>query len=61
MIATGETLDKALWLAVEVETLARQFYGCLQIGGPRLLPVAEIDRVRARMAGYGHAPNSGRS
>ena len=54
LIATGATLDKAMWLAVEVETLARQFHGCLQIGGPRLLPVDEIERVRLRMKNYGH-------
>jgi L-fuculose-phosphate aldolase len=53
MIAIGKTLDKAMWLAVEVETLARQYHGCLQIGRPPLLPSAEIERVRQRMAGYG--------
>lgn len=54
MIATGATLDKAMWLAVEVEALARQFHGCLQIGGPHLLALDEIERVRARLADYGH-------
>ena len=44
-----------MWLAVEVETLARQYHGCLQIGTPPLLSEAEIDNVRVRMAGYGHA------
>ncbi|RTE95250.1 hypothetical protein D6B98_03990 [Bradyrhizobium sp. LVM 105] len=53
MIAVGKTLDKAMWLAVEVETLARQYHGCLQIGQPPLLHSAEIERVRQRMAGYG--------
>lgn len=53
MIAIGKTLDKAMWLAVEVETLARQYHGCLQIGRPPLLPSAEIERVRQRMADYG--------
>jgi L-fuculose-phosphate aldolase len=53
MIAIGKSLDKALWLAVEVETLARQYHGCLQIGKPPLLTGAEIERVRQRMAGYG--------
>src|SRR3954470_8239405 len=53
MIATGKTLDKAMWLAVEVETLAGQYPGCLQIGKPPLLSSAEIQRVRGRMAGYG--------
>lgn len=52
MIAVGKTLDKAMWLAVEVETLARQYHGCLQIGKPPLSS-DEIERVRRRMAGYG--------
>ena len=55
MIATGPSLSKAMWLAVEVETLARQYHGCLQIGQPPLLPTDEIERVRLKMAGYGHA------
>ncbi|WP_425310578.1 class II aldolase/adducin family protein [Falsirhodobacter halotolerans] len=55
MIAAGKTLAKAMWLAVEVETLARQYHGCLQLGDPPLLPVAEIENVLSRMAGYGHA------
>jgi len=55
MIAIGPSLSKAMWLAVEVETLARQYHGCLQIGTPPLLPKAEIEKVRNRMAGYGPA------
>jgi L-fuculose-phosphate aldolase len=55
MIAIGSSLSKAMWLAVEVETLARQYHGCLQIGRPPLLPTDEIERVRLKMAGYGHA------
>jgi L-fuculose-phosphate aldolase len=55
MIAVGPTLAKAMWLAVEVETLARQYHGCLQIGRPPLLPADEIERVRLKMTDYGHA------
>jgi len=55
MIAIGVSLARALWLAVEVETLARQYHGCLQIGKPPVLPSDEIERVRRKMAGYGHA------
>jgi L-fuculose-phosphate aldolase len=55
MIAIGPSLDKAMWLAVEVETLARQYHGCLQIGTPPLLPKDEIENVRRRIAGYGLA------
>jgi len=55
MIAVGPSLARALWLAVEVEALARQYHGCLQIGTPPLLSESEIERVRQKMAGYGHA------
>src|ERR1700723_2777754 len=51
MIVTGPSLAKAMWLAVEVETLARQYHGCLQIGTPPLLSKAEIENVKGRMAG----------
>jgi len=53
MIAVGPSLSKAMWLAVEVEALARQYHGCLQIGTPRLLPKEEIKNVLGRIAGYG--------
>jgi L-fuculose-phosphate aldolase len=53
MIAVGPSLSKAMWLAVEVEALARQYHGCLQIGTPPLLSKAEIDNVLSRIAGYG--------
>ena len=55
MIAVGPSLARALWLAVEVEALARHYHGCLQIGTPPLLSESEIERVRQKMAGYGHA------
>src|SRR5579864_8621430 len=53
MIVAGSSLAKAMWLAVEVETLARQYHGALQIGTPPVLSKAEIENVRTRMAGYG--------
>lgn len=53
MIAIGSSLSKAMWLAVEVETPARQYHGCLQIGQSPLLPKDEIERVRVKMAGCG--------
>ena len=55
MISTGASLSKAMWLAVEVETLARQYLGCLPYGEPPLLSREEIANVISRMAGYGHA------
>jgi L-fuculose-phosphate aldolase len=53
MIAIGPTLERAMWLAVELETIARQYYHCLVIGGAVILDDDEIERVRARFAGYG--------
>src|SRR3954449_13436223 len=53
MIAVGPSLSKTMWLAVEVEALARQYHGCLQIGTPRLLSKQEIQNVLYRIAGYG--------
>ena len=56
MIATGASLDKAKWLAVELETLARQYYLTLSIGGPLLLSEAEIAHVQERFKSYGPRP-----
>ena len=53
MIATGTSMAKAMWLAVELETLARQYYLALQIGNPRVLPDDEIARVGEKFKGYG--------
>jgi L-fuculose-phosphate aldolase len=53
MIVVGPSLARAMWLAVEVETLARQYHGCLQIGTPPLLSKTEIENVRRRINGYG--------
>jgi L-fuculose-phosphate aldolase len=53
MIAVGSSLAQAMWLAVEVETLARQYHGALQIGEPPVLSDEEIENVIKRMASYG--------
>lgn len=53
MITVGSNLDKAMWLAVELETLARQYYHSLLIGGPKLLPNEEIAGVVESFRGYG--------
>src|ERR1041384_5142793 len=52
LIAVGPSLAKAMWLAVEVETLARQYHAALQDVKPPLLSKDEIEKVRVRMAGY---------
>lgn len=53
MIATGPTLEKALALAVEVETLAQMYWQALQIGEPPVLDEAEMTRVLERFRTYG--------
>ncbi len=53
MIATGPSLEKAMWLAVEVETLARQYFNTLSIGGPELLSDEEIERTIEKFKTYG--------
>ena len=53
MIVLGPNLKKAMWLAVEVETLAAQYWRALQVGKPKILPDAEIQRVIEKFRGYG--------
>ena len=53
MIAVGETLARALWRAVELETLARQYALALQIGAPVLLTGAQVAEAADAFSGYG--------
>ncbi|MCE7029428.1 class II aldolase/adducin family protein [Jiella avicenniae] len=53
MIATGANLDKAMWLAVELETIAKQYYMSLLIGGPNLLSEGEIADTVKSFGSYG--------
>ncbi len=53
MITAGESLEKAMWRAVELETLARQYWQALQAGAPVILSQKQIDETLARFAGYG--------
>jgi L-fuculose-phosphate aldolase len=51
MIATGSSLDKAMWLAVELETISKQYYNSLLIGGPNILTDLQIDETMKAMEG----------
>jgi L-fuculose-phosphate aldolase len=53
MIATGPDLEKAMWLAVEVETLCKQYAAALKIGTPHILPDDEIGRTVEKFSRYG--------
>ncbi len=55
IVATGADLDAAQRLAIEVETLAAQYWHVLQLGRARLLGRAEMARVLAKFATYGQA------
>ncbi len=58
-IALGADMASALWLAVEVETLARIYLKSLALGEPPVLPDDEMERVieQMRRMSYGQAPN----
>ena len=53
MVATGHDLRAAMWLAVEVETLCKQYAVALQIGTPRALADDEIERTIEKFKEYG--------
>jgi len=53
MIATGANLKRAMWLAVELETIAKQYYLALQIGGAQTLSDGEIVHVVEKFKSYG--------
>jgi L-fuculose-phosphate aldolase len=52
-ICFGPSLDKALWLAVEVEALCHQFWAASMIGKPVLMTDAEMTSVLKRFPTYG--------
>ncbi|MGE0004512.1 MAG: class II aldolase/adducin family protein [Parvibaculaceae bacterium] len=52
-IAFGPDLDKALWLAGEIETLCRQYWAASLAGKPAILSDAQMKTVLARFKTYG--------
>jgi L-fuculose-phosphate aldolase len=59
-ISLGKNLEAALWLAIEVETLARLYVQALSLGEPPVLSDEEMDRVieQMRKMSYGQAPDA---
>ena len=53
MVVVGASLAKAMWLAVELETIARQYCLSLQIGQPHVLSDAEIADTAQSFSTYG--------
>ncbi len=52
-ICLGRSVERALWLAVEVESLARQYWHARMAGEPVILSDDEMRRVLARFDSYG--------
>ena len=53
MVVYGRDLKHALVLAIELETLAEQYWRVLQLGVPKLLSEEEMARVLEKFAHYG--------
>ena len=53
MIAGGKNLDNAMWAAVELETLAKQYYHAKLAGNMVILPEDEMLRVVEKFKNYG--------
>jgi L-fuculose-phosphate aldolase len=60
MVVFGRDLAHALRIALEVETLAGQYWRALQIGRPKLLSKAEMKRNVEKFKTYGVQPKRGR-
>jgi len=60
MIALGASLERALALAVEVETLAEMYWRALQIGEPIPLSDGEMDVVLEKFRTYGQPQSASR-
>ena len=54
LIVLGPSLERALALTSEAETLAQMYLAALQVGEPVILPEDEIARVREKIAQYGN-------
>jgi L-fuculose-phosphate aldolase len=55
-ICFGPDLDKALWLAIEVETLCRQYWTAMLAGRPVILSDEQMTSVLKRFKTYGKQP-----
>ena len=53
MIATGPGLERAMWIAGELETIAKQYYLALALGAPVILSDEQVEEARLAFKGYG--------
>ena len=59
VIAIGRSLSRALWLANEVEVLAKQYLFALQLGEPPVLSADAMREAIAKFATYGPRRSTG--
>lgn len=59
MICYHDNLGQALWLGVEIETLAKQYWYARQAGDPVILDQAQMTEVLERFESYGKQPADG--
>ncbi len=53
VITTGDSLKKALWIAIEVENLAKQYILAKQVGEPTILSKKEMSIILEKFSNYG--------
>jgi L-fuculose-phosphate aldolase len=53
VVVCGPALARTMWLAVELETIARQYYHSLLIGGPIILSDAAVAATAEKLGSYG--------
>lgn len=53
MVVAGTNLDKAMWAAVELEALSRQYYEAKLLGDMVILPDTEMEVVLEKFKTYG--------
>lgn len=53
MVAGGKGIEQAMWRAIELETLARQYYLASQLGDPVILSDEQMEETFKKFAGYG--------
>jgi len=58
MVAGGKNLENAMWAAVELETLSRQYYYAKLAGNMVVLPDDEMERVLEKFKSYGQVLKS---
>tara|TARA_S200000501_G_C20802988_1_gene734910 strand:- start:440 stop:1072 length:633 start_codon:yes stop_codon:yes gene_type:complete len=53
LISVGKSLEEALSIAIEIESLCEQYIQLLQCGGPKLLSKKEMQMVLEKFVNYG--------